>query len=121
MGITSLKPKISSILNRVTNTSKPDPGKDNAKSFIEKQKAEEAVDRRDLGLREVPIEKIVGSVGRYHDFDSQFRLKKDHEPRKLKSIKAAMREKKPLPPVDLYKIKDEYYATLSLLFNPNIS
>ncbi len=110
MGITSLKLKISSILNRVTNPSKPDPGNDNAKSFMAQQKAEEAVDRRDLGLREVPIEKIVGSVGRYHDFDSRFRLKKDHEPQKLKLIKAAMWEKKPLPPVDLYKIKDEYYV-----------
>ena len=32
-------------------------------------------------------------MGRYHDFDSQFRLKKDHEPQKLKLIKAAMRGK----------------------------
>ncbi len=77
---------------------------------MEKQKAEEAVDRKDLGFREVPVEKIVGSVGRYHDFDGQFRSKKDHEPRKLKLIKAALREKKSLPPVDLYKIKDEYYV-----------
>jgi hypothetical protein len=110
MGITSLKSKISSILNKVTNTSKPDPGNDNAKSFMEKQKAEDAVDRRDLGFREVPVEKIVGSVGRYHDFDGQFRPKKDHEPRKLKLVKAALQEKKSLPPVDLYKIKDEYYV-----------
>ena len=110
MAITSLKSIISNLLNRGTNTSKSGPGIENAKSFKEKQKAEEAVDRRDLGLGEVPVEKIVGSVGRYCDFDSQFRLKKDHEPQNLKFIKAAMRENKPLPPVDLYKIKDEYYV-----------
>lgn len=90
--------------------SKSGPQTDNAKSFMEKQRIEEAVDRRDLGIGAVPVEKIVGSVGRYHDFDSQFRLKKVHEPQKLKRIKAAMREKKPLPPVELYKIKDEYYV-----------
>ena len=98
------------LLNRDTNTSQPDPGKNSAKSFMAKQKAEEAVDRRDLGLGEVAVDKIVGSVGRYHDFDSQFRSKKDHEPSKLKLIKKAMREKKSLPPVELYKIKDEYYV-----------
>ena len=110
LAITSLKSIISNLLNRGANTSKPSPGTENARSFTEKQKAEEAVDRRDIGLGEVPLEKIVGSVGRYHDFDSQFRSKKDHEPRKLKLIKAAMQGGKPLLPVDLYKIKDEYYV-----------
>jgi hypothetical protein len=75
MAITSLKSKINKLLKRGKNTSKSGPGTENAKSFTEKQKAEEAVDRRDIGLGEVPVEKIVGSVGRYHDFDSRFRLK----------------------------------------------
>ena len=110
MAITSLKSKINKLLGRSTTASKFSPEKDSAKSFTEKQKTEAAVDRRDIGLREVPLEKIVGSVGRYHDFDNQFRSKKDHEPRKLKRIKEAMRENISLPPVDLYKIKDEYYV-----------
>lgn len=80
------------------------------KSFEEKQKAEEAVSRRDLGIRVVPVRQIVGSVGRYHDFDSHFRLKEDHPPDRLEHIKEAMRKGKILPPVELYKIKDEYYV-----------
>jgi uncharacterized ParB-like nuclease family protein len=110
MAFTSLKSKISNLLNRDTSTLKSDLKTENAKSFTEKQKAEEAVDRRDIGLGEVPLEKIVGSVGRYHDFDSQFRLKKEHESSKFKRIRETMQMNKVLPPVDLYKIKEEYYV-----------
>ncbi|MEE4164661.1 MAG: Lrp/AsnC ligand binding domain-containing protein, partial [Desulfocapsaceae bacterium] len=53
---------------------------------------------------------IVGSVGRYHDFDSQFKIKDHVPPDRLISVKKAMREGKSLPPVKLYKIKDEYYV-----------
>ena len=110
MANTSLKSIINSLLNRTTTPSKSNSDKENAKSFADKQKAEGAVDRRDIGLGEVPLEKIVGSVGRYHDFDSQFRLKKDHESSKFKRIMQSMEMNNELPPVDLYKIKDEYYV-----------
>ena len=110
MAITSLKSIFNNLLNRGTNPAKSGPGTENAKSFTEKQKAEAAVDRRNIGLGEVPLEKIVGSVGRYHDFDGQFRLKKEHESKKFKQIKETMEMNNVLPPVDLYKIKDEYYV-----------
>ena len=78
MAITSLKSIFSNLLNRGTNPAKSGPESENAKSFTEKQKAEAAVDRREIGLGEVPTGKIVGSVGRYHDFDGQLRLKREH-------------------------------------------
>lgn len=80
------------------------------KSFKKNQKAEEAIDRRDLGIRSVPVGKIVGSVGRYQDFDGKFRLKKGRPPERLQYVKKAIYERKILPPVELYKIKDEYYV-----------
>jgi DNA-binding Lrp family transcriptional regulator len=52
----------------------------------------------------------VGSVGRYHDFDSQFKLKDHIPPDRLINVKRAMRQGKALPPVKLYKIKDDYYV-----------
>jgi hypothetical protein len=58
----------------------------------------------------VPVKQIVGSVGRYHDFDNQFRLKQHVPSDRLQNIKKAMQEGKPLPRVKLYKIKDEYYV-----------
>ena len=81
-----------------------------AKSFRENQVCEGAFDHIDRGICSVPLEQIVGSVGRYHDFDSQFKLKEHVQPDRLISVKQAMREGKSLPPVKLYKIKDEYYV-----------
>jgi uncharacterized ParB-like nuclease family protein/DNA-binding Lrp family transcriptional regulator len=81
-----------------------------AKCFREDQACEGAFDHIDRGTCSVPLAQIVGSVGRYHDFDSQFKLKSHVPPDRLISVKRAMREGKSLPPVKLYKIKDEYYV-----------
>ena len=45
MAITFLKSMIMRLLNRDTNTSQPDPGKNSAKSFMAKQKAEACLGR----------------------------------------------------------------------------
>jgi len=84
--------------------------KKNVRSFDEKQAQEEAFERIDRGLRTVDLDKIIGSVGRYHDFDGRFRLKKHMPHERLKGIKDAMRSGKSLPPIKLYQIKDEYYV-----------
>ena len=80
------------------------------KSFDEAQEREGAFDMRDLGMQKIPMDKIVGSVGRYQDFDSKFRMKKHLSQERLESVKKFMQEGKPLPPVRLYQIKDEYYV-----------
>jgi DNA-binding Lrp family transcriptional regulator len=80
------------------------------KSFNEAQEKEGAFDMRDLGLQRVPVERIVGSVGRYQDFDTKFRMKKSHSQERLDSVRRFMQEGKPLPPVRLYQIKEEYYV-----------
>jgi len=80
------------------------------KSFIEAQEKEGTFDMRDLGIQKIPVDKIVGSVGRYQDFDSKFRMRKHLSRERLESVKKFMQEGKPLPPVRLYQIKDEYYV-----------
>jgi uncharacterized ParB-like nuclease family protein len=97
-------------LNKIFFSSKGRKQGDGIKSFKENQKIEEAVDQRDLGFREISLEQIVGSVGRYRDFDSRFRLLKGLPPERLERIKEAIRAGKPLPPVLLYRIKDDYYV-----------
>ena len=82
----------------------------NAKSFKEDQENEEAYETIERGLSWVPVGHIVGSVGRYHDLDSEFRLKQHIPQERLLRVKKAMRQGKPLPPVKLYKIKDKYYV-----------
>jgi len=79
------------------------------RSFSDQQQKEAAFDSRVRGVRTVPIERIVGSVGRYQDFDDRFRLRQHVPSERLQRVKMAMREGRPLPPVKLYQIKDDYY------------
>lgn len=83
---------------------------DEVKSFKESQARENAFEYKDRGIRPVPLDKIVGSVGRYHDFDRRFRPKEHVPTERLDLIKAAMRAGKALSPAELYQIKEEYYV-----------
>ncbi len=72
------------------------------------EKAFEAIER---GIENVPLDKIVGTVGRYHDFDSSFRPKRhdlEHNHR-LRGILNAMKEGRPMAPISLYQIKDDFF------------
>jgi DNA-binding Lrp family transcriptional regulator/uncharacterized ParB-like nuclease family protein len=80
------------------------------KSFKEDQQKEAAFDSRIRGVRSVPLDRIVGSVGRYQDFDNHFRLKSGVPSERLQRVKAAYRDGQVLPPVKLYQIKDDYYV-----------
>ena len=80
------------------------------KSFKEVQKQEAAFETRDRGIREVPLDRIVGSVSRYQDFDQKFRIGPHLPKERLENIKKIMRSGKSLPPVKLYQIKKEYYV-----------
>lgn len=80
------------------------------RSFHDDQASEEAFDAISRGICEVPLDQIIGSVGRYQDFDGRFRIKSHVPPERLLKIKEALRQGKPLPPVKLYQIKDEYYV-----------
>ena len=110
MGITSLKSTLTRLFNKRSTVGKRRPQNGEVKSFRENQQVEEAVDRRDLGLRAIPLQKIVGSVGRYRDFDSQFRFKKKSTSERYQWIQNAMRGGLALKPVELFEIKDEYYV-----------
>lgn len=63
-----------------------------------------------LGLQQVPIERIVGSLGRYRDFDRVFLPRQSHTRNRWLNIDRAHYEKIELPPVDLYKMGDIYFV-----------
>ena len=79
-------------------------------SFNEQQEKEEGVEFIDHGVKTVDLEKIIGSVGKYFDFDSQFRPKKHVSGKRFTDIKRAMRDGKYMPPVKLYQIRNDYYV-----------
>jgi hypothetical protein len=62
------------------------------------------------GLHQVPIDKIVGSIGRYKDFDRAFLPIQNRTKDRWISIDKAHYEDVPLPPVELYKIGDIYFV-----------
>jgi hypothetical protein len=66
--------------------------------------------QRDLGAQTIPLDKIVGSVGRYRDFDRIFLPTQRTTSQRWVSIKTAHYEDKPLPPIDAYKIGDVYFV-----------
>ena len=63
-----------------------------------------------LGRRTVPVESIVGSEGRYTDFDDEFLPLQDSSEEKWKSVYAAIRCGEELPPVSLLKVGDAYFV-----------
>jgi len=110
MGTIFLKLPMNRLLNKFRFSLKHRRNLEEIKSFKESQKNEDAFNTVDRGIRAVPVKQIVGSVGRYHDFDSKFRLKQHVPLDRLQNIKKAMQEGKPLPRVKLFKLKDEYYV-----------
>jgi DNA-binding Lrp family transcriptional regulator len=110
MGTTSWKSRVVRMLNSCLSSRKQADAPSEVKSFKEVQKKEAAFDARDRGIRTVPLGRIVGSVGRYQDFDSRFRFKQNVPSQRLQRITEAMRQGRPLGPVKLYQIKDDYYV-----------
>jgi hypothetical protein len=69
-----------------------------------------AHNRRRLGLRDVEVSKIVGSVGRHEDFDRAFMPTKASLAERWKRVDRAFHSRLDLPPVRLYKIGDSYFV-----------
>ncbi len=66
--------------------------------------------QRDIGLQEVPVSKIVGSVGRYRDFDRAFLPTQKATSNRWISISKARYQDIELPPVELYKLGEVYFV-----------
>ncbi len=69
-----------------------------------------AHNRRYLGLRNVEVSKIVGSVGRYDAFDRAFMPTKASVAKRWKRVDRAFYSGLDLPPVRLHKIGDAYFV-----------
>lgn len=62
------------------------------------------------GVRTVPIERIVGSVDRYRDFDRAFLPREDFMAERWQKVSRAWYQDISLPPVLLYKVGDVYFV-----------
>jgi len=61
------------------------------------------------GTRMIPISHIVGSVGRYRDFDRAFLPLNPAVEERWKQIDVAMNESRGVPPIDVYQVGEVYF------------
>jgi hypothetical protein len=97
-------------LRRIGAYLRRDPASNQLLSFDEVKGALGAISQVYLGLREVPVSKIVGSVGRHRDFDRAFLPSKPDLGTRWRRIDEIMHREEELPPVSLYKIGDAYFV-----------
>ena len=71
-----------------------------------------AVSQTNIGIQQVPLENIIGSVNRTSDFDRNFRPLSDGDRSRWANVKAAMTSPYTtgVPPVSLYKIGEAYFV-----------
>ena len=68
--------------------------------------------RSEHGVYDIPLDAIVGSVGRYTDFTRSFLPLKNNDQQRWARVKAAIDDPSGtgLPPIDVYKVGDVYFV-----------
>ena len=79
-------------------------------AFDAVRKSLEAIQERYLGYRAIPLDRVIGSVGRYKDFNAEFQIEEHLDRGRKDRIKELMEREEVLPPVKLYKIGDAYFV-----------
>lgn len=99
------------VLERLSNLW---PGHQHVRSFEEDARAYGPLNRRPLGLRTVPLDRIVGSVGRARELGLDFQPPGHHWQRRRRErydrVLTALKSDIVLPPVELYKLGYDYYV-----------
>jgi hypothetical protein len=62
------------------------------------------------GLQDVPLDRIVGSVGRYRDFTASFLPRNNDLRERWSRVYAQVNSMEGVPPVELYKVDDVYFV-----------
>lgn len=63
-----------------------------------------------VGMKVIPIDKIVGSEGRYKDFDNKFFPKSSHLKNRWQHVDEAVIHSIELPPISVYEISGLYFV-----------
>jgi nucleotide-binding universal stress UspA family protein len=96
--------KLEQILARLTGQSS------DLLEYEEVQKKLRATTKIPRGLQDIPIEAIVGSVGRYGDFTRSFLPRQDEDEGRWVGVKLAMTDLVGLPPIEVYQIGEVYFV-----------
>jgi hypothetical protein len=87
-------------------------GEDSARSlpFDEVVAALGRVNEVPLGLREIPVDQIVGSVDKVRDFDPMFRPTSGRSRARWERLALAVRTGQDFPPIDVYQVGEMYFV-----------
>jgi hypothetical protein len=77
-------------------------------SFPDKTKANIS-NRKFLGVQEIPVDQVIGTLGRNYDFDAKFRPVKKHLRDRWVNIFISL-ERDNLPPILVHKVGAIYYV-----------
>jgi nucleotide-binding universal stress UspA family protein len=61
-------------------------------------------------IKEIPLDAIIGSVGRYNDFTRNFLPKQDRDERQWAAVKVMAKGEEGLPPIEVFQIGDAYFV-----------
>ncbi len=62
------------------------------------------------GLQDIPLDAIVGSVGRYTDFTRTYLPRNSTDARRWAGVQVGMTEMTGLPPIEVYKVGEVYFV-----------
>jgi len=66
--------------------------------------------RYDKGVHSIPVDAIVGSVGRYTDFTRTFLPRRSADEQRWALVKAATMDLAGLPPIEVYQVSEVYFV-----------
>jgi nucleotide-binding universal stress UspA family protein len=64
----------------------------------------------DQGVQDIPLDSVVGSVGRYLDFTREFLPLRSTDQERWSRVQVAMLSQEGVPPIDVYKLGDVYFV-----------
>jgi nucleotide-binding universal stress UspA family protein len=78
--------------------------------FEEVRKRLRAQGMIERGVKQIPLDSIVGSLGRYHDFTRDFLPKQDHIKDRWARVRLAFTGLDGIPPIEVYQIGEVYFV-----------
>ncbi len=79
-------------------------------SYESVRRALHAVEESKQELREIPLDSIVGSVGRYSDFTRDFLPRSDTDKERWAQVMAKTKGLAGLPPIEVYQISEVFFV-----------
>lgn len=79
-------------------------------SFEEARQRLRASGKEIRGLESIPLDAIIGSVGRYTEFNRNFLPRRDAQSRRWAKVKSVLRDLDEMPPIQVYQIGEAYFV-----------